>query len=198
MQDRRVLRPVNDAMLNDRFVTAGKEVCNLHLYGKNDALPVHNMKAHGELEVYRHPFLYPSLDGVSFQLHASAALPQSLCYPLNTKFTPLLRHKLVLRKIFRDKLHPVGGRVHKFNTSIGGLFRGIPFPKPGIKMSHRLEFEPQRYNTNPFALGHEHKSPKIYAFWDMTPCILVYIKVKQSHYRPSGLWGSGRLRHQNF
>jgi len=26
-------------------------------------LHVHNMKAHGELEVYRHPFLYLSLDG---------------------------------------------------------------------------------------------------------------------------------------
>ena len=66
MQDKRVLRPVNDAMLNDRFVTAGKEVCNLHLHGKNDAVPVHNIKAHGELEVYRHPFLYPSLDGGKF------------------------------------------------------------------------------------------------------------------------------------
>jgi len=58
MQGKRVLRPVNDAMLNDRFVNAEKLVCNLHLHGKSDALPVHNMKAHGDLEVYRHPFLY--------------------------------------------------------------------------------------------------------------------------------------------
>jgi hypothetical protein len=35
MQDK-VLRPVNDEMLNDHFVTAEKEVCNLHLHGKND------------------------------------------------------------------------------------------------------------------------------------------------------------------
>jgi hypothetical protein len=84
-------------------------VYNLHLHGKNDAVPVHNMKAHGEVEVHRHSSLDPSLDGVICQLRASAALPQSLCYPLNTEFTPILRYKLVLRKIFHDKLQPVTG-----------------------------------------------------------------------------------------
>ena len=63
MKDKRVLRPVNDVLLNDRFVTAEKEVCKLHLHGKNYVIPMHNLKAHGELKVYRHPFLYPSLDG---------------------------------------------------------------------------------------------------------------------------------------
>ena len=38
------------------------------------------------------------------------------------------------------------GEVHKFNTSIGGLRRSVPFPKAAIKMSHGLDFEPQRYN----------------------------------------------------
>jgi hypothetical protein len=56
MQDKLVLRPVNDAMLNNPLVTAEKEVCYLQLRGKNDAVSVHNMKAHGEMEVYRHQF----------------------------------------------------------------------------------------------------------------------------------------------
>jgi len=79
MQGKRVLRSVNDAMLNDLFVTAEKKVCNSHLRGKNDAVPVHNTKAREGLEVYRYPFLYPSLDGGKLSAsHLSCLTPEPL------------------------------------------------------------------------------------------------------------------------